>query len=58
MYLNIFQIIFGTGDQLKCVTVSANSGFVRAAEHQVKNMCKGRQLKRIFNKKKLYVCIV
>lgn len=51
MYLNIFQIIFGTGDQLKCVTVSANSGFVRAAEHQVKNMCKGRQLKRIFNKK-------
>ncbi|XP_052090868.1 UPF0415 protein C7orf25 homolog [Mytilus californianus] len=28
------KIIFGTGDQLKCVTVSANSGFVRAAEHQ------------------------
>lgn len=28
------KVIFGTGDQLKCVTVSANSGFVRAAEHQ------------------------
>jgi hypothetical protein len=34
--LYFFQIIFGTGDQLKCVTVSANSGFVRAAEHQVR----------------------
>ncbi|KAL3831584.1 hypothetical protein ACJMK2_023322 [Sinanodonta woodiana] len=28
------KIIFGTGDTLKAVTVTANSGFVRAAEHQ------------------------
>lgn len=28
------KIIFGTGDSLKAVTVTANSGFVRAAEHQ------------------------
>lgn len=28
-------IIFGTGDSLKIPTVSANAGFVRAAQHQV-----------------------
>jgi hypothetical protein len=28
-------IIFGTGDSLKVPTVSANAGFVRAAQHQV-----------------------
>lgn len=28
-------IIFGTGDALKVPTVTANAGFVRAAEHQV-----------------------
>ena len=32
----VFQIIFGTGDTLQAVTVSANVGFVRAAENQVK----------------------
>ncbi|WAQ93922.1 CG025-like protein, partial [Mya arenaria] len=28
------KVIFGTGDSLKAVTVTANSGFVRAAHHQ------------------------
>ncbi|XP_045168917.2 UPF0415 protein C7orf25 homolog [Mercenaria mercenaria] len=28
------KVIFGTGDSLRAVTVTANSGFVRAAEHQ------------------------
>ncbi|XP_052247815.1 UPF0415 protein C7orf25 homolog [Dreissena polymorpha] len=28
------KIIFGTGDSLRAVTVTANSGFVRAANHQ------------------------
>lgn len=28
------KIIFGTGDSLRVVTVTANSGFVRAAEHK------------------------
>lgn len=28
-------VIFGTGDTLKIPTVTANVGFVRAAEHQV-----------------------
>ena len=32
----VFQIIFGTGDTLQAITVSANVGFVRAAENQVK----------------------
>ena len=32
----IFQIIFGTGDTLQAITVSANVGFVRAAKNQVK----------------------
>jgi len=31
-----FQIIFGTGDSLKAVTLTANSGFVRAAYQQVR----------------------
>lgn len=30
------QIIFGTGDALKAVTVSANEGFIRGARNQVK----------------------
>ena len=29
------QIIFGTGDTLKAVTLTANEAFVRAAAHQV-----------------------
>eukprot|EP00106_Octopus_bimaculoides_P015272 XP_014782714.1 PREDICTED: UPF0415 protein C7orf25 homolog isoform X2 [Octopus bimaculoides] len=28
------KIIFGTGDSLKAVTMTANSGYVRAAENQ------------------------
>ena len=32
----VFQIIFGTGDTLQAITASANVGFVRAAENQVK----------------------
>lgn len=28
-------IIFGTGDKLKIPTITANAGFVRAAQHQV-----------------------
>lgn len=31
----LLQVIFGTGDRLKAVTLTANSGFVRAAYHQV-----------------------
>ena len=29
------KIIFGTGESLKAITATANSGFVRAAENQV-----------------------
>ena len=32
-------IIFGTGDSLRIPTVSANAGFVRAAQHQVSLQC-------------------
>jgi hypothetical protein len=30
------QVIFGTGDALKALTVSANEGFIRGARNQVK----------------------
>ena len=30
------QVVFGTGDSLKAVTLTANGAFVRAAAHQVK----------------------
>lgn len=33
-------VIFGTGDTLKAVTVTANSGFVRAAKTQVRENSK------------------
>ena len=29
------QVVFGTGDSLKAVTLTANEAFVRAAAHQV-----------------------
>ena len=32
------KVIFGTGDYLQVVTVSANSGFVRAAQSQNINL--------------------
>ena len=32
------KVIFGTGDYLKVVTVSANSGFIRAAQSQNINL--------------------
>ena len=31
------QVVFGTGDTLKAVTLTANEAFVRAAAHQVRN---------------------
>uniref|UniRef100_K1PTF0 Uncharacterized protein n=1 Tax=Magallana gigas TaxID=29159 RepID=K1PTF0_MAGGI len=31
----ISKVIFGTGDKLQAVTLTANSSFVRAAQHQV-----------------------
>lgn len=34
-YCIVFQIVFGTGDLMKAVTVSANLGFLRAARSQV-----------------------
>ena len=36
--LLMLQIIFGTGDTLKAVTLTANEAFVRAAAHQVMSL--------------------
>lgn len=35
----VLQIVFGTGDTLKAVTLTANEAFVRAAAHQVSTTC-------------------
>lgn len=37
------QVIFGTGDALQAITVSANVGFVRAAMNQVCIMLSSNQ---------------
>lgn len=35
IFQSVFKVIFGTGDALRVVTLTANEAFVRAATHQV-----------------------